>query len=227
MRIRTTVLLVGSMMAFAVHGFAQKFTVDEQSKYRIIDPSGATIDKYYAKFVMPDIGVGITIFSTQPLPRNQDAAYSNVKTSFSAAEILAAGFHARDFLPGRAGDLIKHIETKNPGYKFTRKYTRIEYTAPDGKYEKMEAEDRLNPTTLLWSSRLTDLHPTSDYPNFPVIQALKSKPGKHVITTTTYLVFTTGEFKLVSEMRDGVLVTEKVPGGREVAIAHGKATITN
>jgi len=227
MRIHAAARLAGTLLAFSASLFSQQFTADEQSKYRVIDPSGASIDKFYAKFVMPDVGVGITIFSTQPLPRNQDAAYSNVKTQFTAAEILAAGFHARDFLPGRTGDLIKHIETKNAGYKFTRKYTRIEYASPDGKYEKVEAEDRLNPTTLLWSSRLTDFHPTSDYPNFPIIQAIKAKPGKHVITMTTYLVFTTPEFKLVSEKRDGVLVTEKIPIGREVAIAHGKATITN
>jgi hypothetical protein len=223
-RVFTGCLMV---LMLAVSFNVSAFTVAEQSKYRSVDTTGDSLKGHLAGFFMPGVGVGNYIFSTNPLPHAKDQLYSNVKSEFSADEVVNTGFHAREFLPGRTGEIIKFIESQKAGYKFVKKYTRIEYTAPDGRYEKMDAEDRLNQTTQTWSSRLTDFHPANDYPNFPVIRSVQANTGKHTIKMTTYLLFSTAESKTVSEWRNNQLVTQKVPVSREVVISTGKAVITN
>jgi hypothetical protein len=220
------VLLIASAFAgcFAP-GLAQALQVKEVSSLRVVDKTGATVGNHVWGLALPEVGVGNVIFSASPLPYGKEAEYAQVGTRFEVG--ATAALYSRAYLPGTVESMIKLIEARNPGFRFSRKFEVVALKEPGaGAPRELRVNTKLSPAGMGMSTHWSQYWPKNDY-SLGVAGLVKGKKGEHALRLTVYLEFDTGKTRLVTEARDGKLVTEAIPILRDVAVAHGTCTLVN
>jgi hypothetical protein len=213
-----------SLLLAGVPVLAQEVAPKEVSPLRVVDKTGAKCGSYIWGLAVPEIGVGNVIYSTNPMPYGKEAEYTNVATSFDVS--TAPALYHRVYLPGTVTSMAKAIEAKNPGYKFTRKF-EIVALKEAGASAPRQARTNNKPSAagMAMSTMWNQYWPKNDFDNIDVLKSIQVKKGEHTLRLSVFMEFDTGEFKTVTELKDGKMVTEKVPYLRDFAVAHGECTL--
>lgn len=205
------VLLSISSLAFA----NPQMTFRDESKFRVIDTTGAMVGAELMQRAIPGVGIGNIIFSTSPLPRAKEDQYKGIGKDFRLNEIK--DFYARAYFPGRFKDMINYVESTNTGYKFVYAVEEMmTFIYPGGADKTIKMT--IDKDTQEWDSVRFDLLPQSDF-DIPLDRAAKGK-GESTVQLYVYLKFQTGT-KLVKIGG----VTKEVPTYREYLIAYGECKV--
>lgn len=192
------------------------------SKYRKIDTKGTIVGPSVFGDAFPGVGVGNVIFSTSPLPAEEEDKY-NVKNSFTASEL--GSFHARGYQPGTTSSIVSYIKQRHPDYEFIKMMTDAVLRTPDGKYKVSTAKLSLGDDSYGWDQRRWDIIPPDDFSNLNLPGALKN--GKNTLSISIYLKFQTGTQK-EKKWNDSMDKWEIVDGAaiyKDFIISYGDCSI--
>jgi hypothetical protein len=204
---------------------AQALQVKEVTPLRVIDKAGAKVGNHVWSLALPEVGVGNVVFAAGPLPYGKEAEYKGIATRFEVATTPA--LYARVYLPGTVESMIALIQAKNPGFRFNRKFEMVAIKEPGaGSPRETRSNTKLGASGMGMSTHWSQFWPKNEY-SLDVPGIAMAKKGEHELRLTVYLEFDTGKTRLVTEMRDGKLVTETVPILRDVAVAHGTCVLVN
>jgi len=227
MRLTTMFLSLLLSAVLSASASAQQLTVKEVSPLRVVDKTGASVGEYIWSMAIPEIGVGNVIFSSSPVPYGKEATYDGVGKSFDITKIPA--LYYRQYQPARNKDMIDFILAKNPGYKFVKKFELIEHKGPKAikPFQVTVMVMLSDEASMAMSTTWNQFFPTNDYRHIDVRQRVNAEKGTHTLRVGHYLQFDTGKTKLVTEAKDGRLITQSVPILRDVAVAYGECTLVN
>lgn len=211
------------ILACALPALAQEVVTKETSALRVVDRSGAKVGNYIWGLALPEVGVGNVIFSANPLPYGKESEYTQVGARFDLASTGA--LYCRAYLPGTTESMVRLIEARNPGFKFSRKFEMVALKEAGASAPKqLRVNTKASPAMMGMSTHWSQYWPKNDY-SLDVLGALKGKKGEHALRLSVFLEFDTGKSRTVTELRDGRLITETLPILRDVAVAHGECTL--
>jgi hypothetical protein len=111
-------IFVGALLFLAFNSLAE---IKNPTKYRVID----TTSERYQLYGIKGMGIGNIIFSSQELPKGEEAGYTDIRDKFIFVDDTS--IHCRVYYPGTFESMIEKVESET-GYEFITKHALLEVT---------------------------------------------------------------------------------------------------